>query len=350
MAVAPPQPTIRPATLSDVDEVADLFWRVREESVPGIPMIVHPYESVLPFVRDVLLREFEVWVAEVEGAVVGFLALMPPDQLGHLYIAREHTGRGLGSRFLALARTRFPHGMQLYAFQANRAIRFYERHGFVPAAWSDGDNEEGAPDVRMEWRPRVAATVAAYDRDAQAYAAGLGEPAPHLVALLDRFAAALPRPARVLEVGSGPGRDADALEARGIRVRRTDISRGFVELLRSRGHEADLLDPLHDDLGGPHDGVYASASLLHVPREDLGRVLRRLREATVPGGVLFMDVKEGDGEEWSTHGHVGSPRHFTYWRQEPLCEELTTAGWSVVHLGHTTGRGDAWIDVLARRP
>ena len=149
--------TIRRAEAADAEELAELFWRVREESVPGIPMIVHPRASVLPFVRDVLLREFEVHVADLDGRLVGFLALVPPDHLGHLYIIREHTGRGLGSRFLALARTRFPWGLQLWAFQSNAgAIRFYERHGFVQVAWSDGDNDEGAPDVRMEWRPGTA--------------------------------------------------------------------------------------------------------------------------------------------------------------------------------------------------
>ena len=342
--------TIRRATPADAEELAELFWRVREESVPRIPMIVHPRESVLPFVSQVLLREFEVWVAELGDELIGFLALMPPDQLGHLYILRAHTGRGLGSRFLALARTRFPHGIQLYAFQANTgALRFYERHGFVPVAWSEGDNEEGAPDVRLEWRPRVASTVAAYDRDAEPYAARLGELPAHLLAMVDRFAAALPRPAQVLEIGTGSGRDADALEARGIRVRRTDISQGFVDLLRAKGHAADLLDPLHGGLGGPYQGVYARACLLHMPREDLGTVLRRLHDATVSGGVLFLDVKEGDGDGWSTHGAVSSPRHFTYWRDEPLCAELTGAGWSVEHLGHSRGSREDWIDVLARR-
>jgi len=153
---APPsEATIRRATAADAVELADLFWTVREESVPGIPMIVHPRESVLPFVREVLLREFEVWVAQVEEQLVGFLALMPPDQLGHLYLSGEHTGHGLGSRLLAVAKQRFPEGIQLYAFQSNtEALRFYERHGFVAVAWSEDDNEEGAPDVRLEWRPR----------------------------------------------------------------------------------------------------------------------------------------------------------------------------------------------------
>lgn len=150
----PPQPTIRPATPDDAGDLAELFWQVRTQSVPSIPMIVHPRESVLPFVETVLMREFEVWVAQHGDTLVGFLALMPPDQLGHLYITAEHTGRGLGTQLLGLAKTRFPGGLQLWAFQSNEgALRFYERHGFEQVEWTEGENEEKAPDVRMVWRP-----------------------------------------------------------------------------------------------------------------------------------------------------------------------------------------------------
>jgi GNAT superfamily N-acetyltransferase len=149
------QPVIRAAVAADAGALADLFWQVRTESVPHIPMIAHPRERVEPFVRQVLLEEVEVLVAEEEGGrLVGFLSLMSPDVLGHLYLAAGHTGRGLGGRFLSLAQERFPEGLQLWAFQSNLgALRFYERHGFVPVEWTDGDNEEGAPDVRMVWRP-----------------------------------------------------------------------------------------------------------------------------------------------------------------------------------------------------
>ncbi|QGN59388.1 GNAT family N-acetyltransferase [Nostocoides sp. HKS02] len=116
--------------------------------------MVHTRDRVEPFVKEVLLPHFEVWVADTEAGPVGFMALMAPDQLGHLYIAAPHRDRGLGSRFVALAQDRYPEGLQLWTFQSNRAAqRFYERHGFVAVEWTDGQNEEGAPDVRMEWRP-----------------------------------------------------------------------------------------------------------------------------------------------------------------------------------------------------
>jgi len=154
-AMAPMSAQIRPAGVGDAEALAEVFWRTRTQSVPDIPMIVHPQETVLPFVRDVLLRDFEVWLVDVDGVgVVGFLALMPPDSLSHLYLLRSHTGCGLGSQLVAVAKQRFPAGLQLWAFQSNHgALRFYERHGFVPVRWTEGDNEEGAPDVQLLWRP-----------------------------------------------------------------------------------------------------------------------------------------------------------------------------------------------------
>ena len=101
-------------------------------------------------------------------------------------------------------------------------------------------------------------------------------------------------------------------------MRRTDVTPAFVDLLRTQGHEAELLDPLTDVLGGPYDGVWANACLLHVERTDLPVVLERLAAATRPGGALALSVKEGDGEIWATHGTVTAPRRFVLWREADL--------------------------------
>ncbi len=201
------------------------------------------------------------------------------------------------------------------------------------------------------------ATVAAYEQDADAYARDAQPLRPEMLALLDSFidlvrssgssADAAPS---VLEVGSGPGRDAVALEERGVRVRRTDVTEAFVRRLREQGHVADRLDPLVDDLGGPYDGVYASAVLLHLSRRDCATVLRRLREVVRPGGALAVSVKEGDGAGWSRHGSIGAPRWFTYWRPAPFVAMLDATGWQLSRLDRVPGRSDSatsWVHVMA---
>ena len=104
------------------------------------------------FVNDTVRQDSCEDHHTTRGEIVGFLALAEPDHLNHLYLIREHTGRGLGARLLALAKERFSGGMQLWAFPSNTAaIRFYERHGFRQVRWTDGDNDEGEPDVLLEW-------------------------------------------------------------------------------------------------------------------------------------------------------------------------------------------------------
>jgi SAM-dependent methyltransferase len=197
-------------------------------------------------------------------------------------------------------------------------------------------------------------TVASYDAAASDYATASAT-LPDLVrAAIETFVDSLPRGARVLEVGSGSGRDARALEDGGLSVRRTDITPGFVALLRAEGYAADVVDPLRDELSDPerdepYDAVWASASLLHVRREDLPDVLRNLAGVTRADGLLHLTVKEGDGARFSTHGVVG-PRHFTFWREEPLRVVLEEAGWKVDRVDRGTSvRGEDWLEVRARR-
>jgi SAM-dependent methyltransferase len=198
-------------------------------------------------------------------------------------------------------------------------------------------------------------TVQSYDSVAAEYAAEAAAMPEWVATEIDAFVTELGGSGRVLEIGSGGGRDALELEKRGISVRRTDISKGFVELLRECGFEADLLDPLTEDLadpqrpGTPYDGVWACACLIHVTREDFGTVVGRLAEATRTGGRLHASVREGDGEEVSTHGNA---RRYveTHWREPALRSALTGAGWIVNEVRRCIGRpDDRWLSVRASR-
>ena len=199
-------------------------------------------------------------------------------------------------------------------------------------------------------------TVASYDAFAGEYARATEQMPDDVRAAVDRLAEALPQGARVLEIGSGSGRDAKALEQHGVSVRRTDITPGFVQTIRADGYPADWLDPLVDDLADPerdepYDAAWANASLLHLRREDFPTVLERLAAVTATGGLFALSLKEGDGARFSTHGHVDAPRHFTFWREPQLREVLDAAGWDVESVEHVSGSeaGDPWLWVTACR-
>jgi SAM-dependent methyltransferase len=201
-------------------------------------------------------------------------------------------------------------------------------------------------------------TVRSYDAVAAEYAAEAAVMPEWVATEIDVFVTALGGSGRVLEIGSGGGRDALALEKRGISVRRTDISKSFVELLRESGFEADLLDPLTEDMADPkhpstpYDGIWACACLIHVAREDFGTVLGRLAGATRTGGPLHVSVREGDGEDVSTHGSASTPRRYveTYWREAALRSKLIDAGWIVSEIRRCVGKpDDRWLSVRAIR-
>jgi hypothetical protein len=151
----------------------------------------------------------------------------------------------------------------------------------------------------------------------------------------------------VLELGSGPGWDADQLERPGLSVIRTDGAPAFVQRLRDLGHEAHVLDVRAAHFGGPYDGVLASAVLLHVSRQELLQVLGRVHRAVRDAGVFGFTLKEGDGDAW-TRAKIDLPRHFVYWREPELRNALRTTGWRVVSIDHVAGRRDDWLYVLAK--
>lgn len=144
---------IRRATAADASATAEVYLR---SFAAALPTVVRPRsdDEVHAYIRDVVVPSRETWVAVADDQVVGLMVLAE-DLLSQLYLDPDWRGRGLGDRFVALAKERRPRGLDLWTFQVNEpAHRFYERHGFAEAERTDGSgNEEREPDVRYVWRP-----------------------------------------------------------------------------------------------------------------------------------------------------------------------------------------------------
>ncbi|MGE6388631.1 class I SAM-dependent methyltransferase [Pseudomonas sp. NPDC078416] len=108
-----------------------------------------------------------------------------------------------------------------------------------------------------------------------------------------------PAPFQILDFGCGPGRDLQTFTAMGHIATGLDGSERFAEMARTDSG-CDVLHQNFLELNLPaehFDGIFANASLFHVPRQELPRVLRELHAALKPGGVLFSSNPRGDNQE-----------------------------------------------------
>jgi len=158
-------------------------------------------------------------------------------------------------------------------------------------------------------------TVAHYDGRAEEFWAGTRDHdvSQNREALLRHIEAEAPL--HLLDLGCGPGRDLLAFASMGHRVTGLDGSRRFCEMARRvSGCEVLEQDLLALDLPDRHfDGIFANASLFHVPAQELSRVLSDLHRALKPRGVLFASNPRGDNSEGWSGERYGSYHDYQAW-------------------------------------
>ena len=160
-------------------------------------------------------------------------------------------------------------------------------------------------------------TLRHYERNAEAFRSGTWDHdvSQNANALLDAIEGE--PPFKVLDFGCGPGRDLVAFRARGIEPVGLEGSASFVAMARAAsGCEVWQQDFLALDL--PRErfhGVFANASLFHVPTQELPRVLSELRATLRPRGVLFVSNPHGRDEEGWQDERYGAWHTPETWRR-----------------------------------
>ncbi len=136
----------------------------------------------------------------------------------------------------------------------------------------------------------------------------------NIAALLKHIAA--DPPLAILDFGCGPGRDLAVFTQLGHAATGLDGSARFAAMAREHsGCEVWQQDFLELNLPATRfDGVFANASLFHVPGAELPRVLRELHATLKPGGVLFSSNPRGNNEEGWTRGRYGSYHDLEAWQ------------------------------------
>lgn len=147
---------------------------------------------------------------------------------------------------------------------------------------------------------------------------------------------------RVLDVGCGPGADTATFADHDYDVVGFDLTYAFLERATTtvdapfvRGDMRTL--PFH---ANAFDGVWASASLLHVPRDDVPATLREFHRVLDAPGTLVATLKRT-----TTDRHTDDDRHFERYTADELHALATDADYDAVTV---TERGDRWLELTAR--
>ncbi len=124
---------------------------------------------------------------------------------------------------------------------------------------------------------------------------------------------------KIVDLGCGPGNHADYFRQKGLEVLCIDISEEMVRLCKQKGLRAEVIDFENLELDGQFDGVWAYASLLHIPKNKIQNVVSRIEKVLKQEGILGLSLKEGKGEGFEPHHRFpGTQRWFTYYTDDEI--------------------------------
>jgi ubiquinone/menaquinone biosynthesis C-methylase UbiE len=124
---------------------------------------------------------------------------------------------------------------------------------------------------------------------------------------------------KIVDVGSGPGRDALLLQKTGKEVVCVDASEAMVELSSERGLKSVLAGfdnlPFENE---SFDGVWSYTALLHTPKKTIDVPLTEICRVLKPSGIFALGLIEGDTEAYKESSGVGMPRWFSFYQKEEV--------------------------------
>lgn len=199
----------------------------------------------------------------------------------------------------------------------------------------------------------VLQTIEAYERSAKECVARWNRRRHRRPPLLVEWLQCVPTGARLLDLGCGGGKDAGDLDRRGYRVVGLDRTSALLSAGRRRYPSLPLV---RADLRAipfqamSFDGLWAAASLMHLPKPEARRILADIWKLVRPGGLFAATVTYGVKSCLVTDGWVPG-RYFARWKKDELARAVRRAGWTILELNVVTNRErkGRWINLIARR-
>lgn len=176
----------------------------------------------------------------------------------------------------------------------------------------------------------------------------------------DKFLLLISKGGKILDAGCAAGRDSRYFDSLGYDVVGVDLSQKLLDIAKKKAPYIDFQQQDIRSLPFPpnsFDGIYATAVLLHLDRDEVLPILKQFHTLLKPGGVVCVQVKEGIGEaDVKEPISEGKARHFTYFKKDEMESLLTQAGFT---MNRTTRYNERdinpkwrdifWINCLAQK-
>lgn len=179
----------------------------------------------------------------------------------------------------------------------------------------------------------IQTTITTYDKMAKQYAATVQDFAP--ISEREKFMSLIHPNGKILDAGCGSGRDALFFASRGFQVTGIDLSTSLIDFAKANNQpnvQFRVMDLRAIRLDKSFDGIWACASLLHLKREEILLVLRSFEHMMMPGGTLYIQLKEGEGESVVTGGTTeGEERFFSFYSVPEIRKLMGNAGFKMIN-------------------
>jgi ubiquinone/menaquinone biosynthesis C-methylase UbiE len=171
--------------------------------------------------------------------------------------------------------------------------------------------------------------------------------------LLYEFLSFLPKGAKILDAGCGPGRDSLTLKEEGCEVVGIDITPEMIELAKESAPKQEFLAKDMRKTGfkdESFDGIWANASVIHLPKQQMPGLLKEFSRILKPSGILFVSVLKGEGEKSHAMKYFYEGElPVSFYDKDEFSIELERSGFRVLRCIEDADDHDEWLNFICRK-
>ncbi|TCK56472.1 2-polyprenyl-3-methyl-5-hydroxy-6-metoxy-1,4-benzoquinol methylase [Flavobacterium sp. 90] len=197
-------------------------------------------------------------------------------------------------------------------------------------------------------------TIKSYNKTASEYQKVVSS--FELLPEINEFILKVNKGGEILDLGCGPGHHALFFSNNDFSVTGIDLSSEMIELAKKASVKSNfkIMDILTLDFQkASFDGIWASASLLHIPKNKITPVLQKLKEILIKDGILYISLKQGNGSELFTDIRYGGvDKYYVYYQLEEIENILKKIGFKILKIElkgkRTTYDTNSWIHIFCK--